>query len=361
MEIEVYRRVGSAGFDYDLSAIFDGWQSLIVTKNYYACDQFELVIPLSATNVGLFQVDTCLLINGEYFFVNTVTCDDLETAKLKVSGQSLAGKYSDRIINRVYSVNKKPESIVYDHFNMEMVAPSDTNRKFTYLTLAALTAWSNANIQYQRSYDTVEKAVEDLFETYNFGFTESATSSIAVGNTITIYKGQDLSNVVEISVEFENLLNEGFESNTTDYKTTAFVFGEGDGAARKSVAINASNAGIERRELYVDARDLQQTTDDGTLTDAQYNAALTSRGNEKLAEQQKVLTLSGELNMQSKLFTFGVDYGLGDTVKIKSKTFGVSKTATITSVKYTYDHTGEYIEPIFGKESPTVFDILKRK
>lgn len=69
-------------------------------------------------------------------------------------------------------------------------------------------------------------------------------------------------------------------------------FGEGDGSARLNVKLNDNLAGLEREEIYVDARDIQKQTQDGsgkdiTLTDSQYKATLTSRGIENLQNKKK--------------------------------------------------------------------------
>ena len=70
-------------------------------------------------------------------------------------------------------------------------------------------------------------------------------------------------------------------------------------------------SGLERKEIYVDARDLQQTVDDVKMPDAQYIATLQSRGKEKLTEQPRVLALNGTINLNDSLFVYGRDYKLG--------------------------------------------------
>ena len=54
--------------------------------------------------------------------------------------------------------------------------------------------------------------------------------------------------------------------------------------------------GLFRRELYIDARDLQSDSDpDKPLTEEEYTAVLTARGKEKLAEHQLVRSFSAEV------------------------------------------------------------------
>lgn len=63
----------------------------------------------------------------------------------------------------------------------------------------------------------------------------------------------------------------------------AYVLGEGEGSERVLVTVD-QRGGAESRELYVDARDLQQ----GDLTYAQYTELLITRGREKLAETRRL-------------------------------------------------------------------------
>lgn len=361
MEIEVFSQDLSDQWHFQSAKIFDGFKSLSVSLNYYTYSTFELFVGLTPENVQLFVPETILFMEGLYFYVDNAKVDDSSTAELKVSGKSLLGKTTDRIILRNYTRSARPEQIVWDHLNSEVVNPSDSKRKIQYLTLAAAPNLGNAVIQYQNSYGKVSEEAETLCTSYDFGIRETGTALGKPGNSIELFKGHDLSDVVEFSEDFENLTKAGYQNNSFDESTTAMVFGEGEGAARKSVVVNDGKTGLERKELYVDARDIQQTTTDATMTDTQYKAALTNRGNAKLTERKRILTLTGETPVTSKLFKLGEDYWLGDTVTLRSSLYNLKKESTITTIKKTYDSKGLFIEPIFGKESPTIYDILGRE
>ena len=141
------------------------------------------------------------------------------------------------------------------------------NKLFICRTTAAITS---SNISYQNSYGNVEEEIEGLCESYNFGFDEipisngriGSTSNGQVGTNIRFRKSEDVSSVVQFSAEFENVTNESLEKNNYDEATTALIYGEGEGKARKHTQVNNNLSGLERKEIYVDARDLQQTVDD---------------------------------------------------------------------------------------------------
>ncbi|MCT0486834.1 siphovirus ReqiPepy6 Gp37-like family protein [Lactococcus cremoris] len=383
MDIEVFKRVGTSGFNFKSAGILDVFESLTVNWRYYTYSQFSLKILLEDVQkiifnnseeiqrrkdilFSLFISDNILNINDVYFYIDRVVCDDSTKGEVIISGKSLRAKSLKRIVYRIYHQTKKPEQIIYDHINNEVVNPSQTSRKIQYLSITSPGTLSTSTVDYQNSYGVVCDEVDALCSTYDIGIRETATNLQNPHNKLEIVKGKDLSDVVEFSVDFDNLLSESYESSNFDEATMAWVFGEGDGSARLNVKLNDNLAGLEREEIYVDARDIQKQTQDGsgkdiTLTDSQYKATLTSRGIEKLAEQEEVLTLNGDIDLESDLFVYGKDYELGDRVRFTSKLFNLTKTSVLAGIDETWDNTGHHMSPLWDKESPTVFDIIKRR
>ncbi|MEQ7060927.1 hypothetical protein ABQD70_10375, partial [Lactococcus petauri] len=80
-----------------------------------------------------------------------------------------------RIVYRIYHQTKKPEQIIYDHLNNEVVNPSQANRKIQYLSIAAPAALSTTNVDYQKSYGVVSDEVDNLCSTYDIGIREVGT------------------------------------------------------------------------------------------------------------------------------------------------------------------------------------------
>ena len=383
MDIEVFKRVGTSGFNFKSAGILDVFESLTVNWRYYTYSQFSLKILLEDVQkiifnnseeiqrrkdilFSLFISDNILNINDVYFYIDRVVCDDSTKGEVVISGKSLRAKSLKRIVYRIYHQTKKPEQIIYDHINNEVVNPSQASRKIQYLSITSPGTLSTSTVDYQNSYGVVCDEVDALCSTYDTGIRETATNLQNPHNKLEIVKGKDLSDVVEFNVDFDNLLSESYESSNFDEATMAWVFGEGDGSARLNVKLNDNLAGLEREEIYVDARDIQKQTQDGsgkdiTLTDSQYKATLTSRGIEKLAEQEEVLTLNGDIDLESDLFVYGKDYELGDRVRFTSKLFNLTKTSVLAGIDETWDNTGHHMSPLWDKESPTVFDIIKRR
>ena len=89
------------------------------------------------------------------------------------------------------------------------------------------------------------------------------------------------------SPQWGNLLNAGWSFADTDYANVALVQGAGEGDERATVWVGDVNAtGSDRRELYIDARDIQPDEDNKETTTSQtYLQKLADRGGEKLLSQ----------------------------------------------------------------------------
>ncbi len=124
----------------------------------------------------------------------------------------------------------------------------------------------------------------------------------------------------------------------------------------------ANTTGLARRELYIDARDLQSDSDpDNPLTSEEYAAVLETRGREKMAEHQLVKSFSAVVRTLDPTYTLGEDFQLGDTITVIDRRLGVTVDAVVQGVERSVGENGESMTLTFGYGQPTVYDILKRK
>lgn len=120
--------------------------------------------------------------------------------------------------------------------------------------------------------------------------------------------------------------------------------------------------GLSRREIYIDARDLQSDSDpDDPLTPEEYAAVLTTRGRGKLTEHQLVRSFAATVRERDATYTLGEDYKLGDTITVIDETLDITADAVVQGVTRSIGRDGETMELILGYSQPTAYDILKRK
>ena len=147
----------------------------------------------------------------------------------------------------------------------------------------------------------------------------------------------------------------------------AFVQGEGEGADRVSMVSGDNKLiGFDRKELYVDARDLQSNSTDENghpieLTPNQYKTVLWNRGNDKLSECITTETFEAKIRVLGDVqYKFNKDYFKGDKVTIRDNQLGVMISARITEVEE--DFGEEYnLVLTFGYSYPTILQKIKRK
>lgn len=124
--------------------------------------------------------------------------------------------------------------------------------------------------------------------------------------------------------------------------------------------------GFGRRELYVDARDIQSESvnEDGTtttLTPTEYDAALVNRGDDKLAECKTTETFEAQIRVFGDVqYEFGKDYQKGDKVTVRDRQLNVVVSARITEVEEDFDD--EYALVLtFGYSYPTIMQKVKQQ
>ena len=135
------------------------------------------------------------------------------------------------------------------------------------------------------------------------------------------YQPSEKPNLV-FSKQYGNLSEPKITLSTEGAKNYAIVFGKGEGEDRTHTTVDMTN-GQDRRELVVDAKDLQM--DDGeTLED--YLKRLQSRGIEKLLERQNIFSCAFKPNVKD----FGIKYDLGDVLTINLSEYGLKLKARVS-------------------------------
>lgn len=176
---------------------------------------------------------------------------------------------------------------------------------------------------------------------------------------------------VIFSYSLSNLTRSTFDKDMTDYRTVAYVAGEGEGNDRKWIEVYQDGVkgtdqewdsiGWLRDEMFVDARDLQKTTDNKTYTDAEYEEMLKQRGMENLAEHIVFVSYDSTVTNEGKKYRYGTDFSNGDFVTVVDNELGIEVDAQITEVTKSREGTKEILDITFGYQSLQLNDKLRRK
>lgn len=348
------------------------YTSLTWPDKYNGYDSFELYAPVTDHNRDLLQKGYILYIKKRNACIVEIIDSEFDEEGKRtylIKGRTIEALLESRIIWNPYScTNKYISTIMYDIVNENCVNPTNSSRKIPYLYCAKDTFIGN-KIEYQESDSTVYKALVDLSQEQEIGFTIDFLPENKKLQ-FRVYQGDDLSkysdsNCILLSTTMEDILSSDYYLNIQAEKNVALVAGEGTGSKRKKISVGESNSqGFNRKELYVDARDLQSTVykEDGseqTLTESEYLSSLTTRGLNSLAKCSIAQTFEAQIRTIGGQYSFGIDYNNGDKILMQDAVLGIQVAGRITNVVYTYGKTNR-LTLTFGYSQPSLVERIKQ-
>lgn len=193
----------------------------------------------------------------------------------------------------------------------------------------------------QISDKTVLEYCEEIAEEIDAGFRlrfDKANKKLL----FEVYKPVKNENLI-FAVKFGNLAEIIYSETDNQFKNIAVVAGAGEGEARITVTVGDLTAtGAARREMYVDARQIQKEEEE---TEEAYKTRLENEGLEKLAAQIKIENLSAKISSDD----FGKKYNLGDVVTCILDDLGVKLDTRIIGFSYVSQNNQTTMELEFGK------------
>lgn len=356
---ENFNRLGMVGsFSY-----------LLWRKKYGPCGEAVLHADVTAKNIELLKKGNILYRqddNEAMYIYNRNFSDSSGVEQLVVKCFSVVKWTDRRILWGQYNFNETPELIMRQAISNSMINPTVSMRKIAQVKLAAIKGFGAIH-QQQISYKQVNEVLESLCDTHDVGI-----RSLFDGRELfyDFYEGADrtidqMDNPhIILSKSRGNLLSSNFEDADNDLKNTALIAGAGEGAARKMATIGESNSGLNRRELFIDAREISDTKDvDETQTpipEAEYSRLLLSKGDEKLAEYVEFIAFDCELDVTKENTKYGEDFFLGDLITTKDEQIDMLLNSRVMEVDEVFQQDGKSIYVRVGKSVPTLPQALKR-
>lgn len=346
--------------------LVDQFTSFIWTRKYYDTGSFSLYC--DAGYYSLFQ-------SGSYLYRS----DDMELGVLEslnfsqsdtgeksvnVKGRFLKGILADRVIDKVQNLSGKTGDIMIRLVNLLAISSSDPARKIPHLSCAPELGYGS-NIEVQATGDIL------LDKLHSLGKEDELSCRISylhnnhsllfeVWQGLDRTQGQSDNSWAVFSDQYENIQSLSYVTDHSSSKNFAYIAGAGEGEDRTVVTLDQTN-GQPRRELYVDARDLQRKKDDDTeMTEEEYTAVLLQRGKEKLEEYPLVETFDAKVNVYSNL-EYKTDYDLGDKCTFLNQDLGIEAETRITEITETYENGGVTISLVFGEGQMTIMQRIKRE
>lgn len=340
--------------DFESIAVIDTYESMIWTDRYNAYGDFEIYFAMDESLLEYIKEDYYLwLKDSEHSMIIEdikIDADTEEGNRLIVTGRSLESILERRIIwgQRIFSGNL--QNAIQIMLNENIISPSVADRKIANFIFVPSTDSKITSLTIDNQYtgDDLYTVIKGLCEENNIGFKIVLTDDNQFA--FSLYAGADRSYdqtenpYVVFSPNFENIINSNYFSSKAGYRNVTLVAGEGEGASRKTTVVGSAS-GLDRRELFTDARDISSDTEDGTLSDAEYIAQLRTKGLKNLADHMITTAFEGEVEV-TRLFKYGEDFFIGDIVQIVNE-YGNENSAYISELIISNSDEGLSIYPTF--------------
>ena len=365
--------------------IIDTYSSAIWASRYNDIGDCELVISASEENFK--KIEECKYIarNDDDMVckikkINLKT-DEENGDELILTGIDITDILNQRIVVKQTNFNGLVEDYIRTLINDSIIKPTDADRRIKNFLLADKVGFSDA-IREQVTYDYVGNKVKELCKQYGWGYRVTVHNNNFV---FVLYMGRDISKYITFSHNYDNISTTDYSKDDSNIKNVALIAGEGEGVARRTTTIG-KGVGIDRHELYVDARSVSSEidydellinypngkekvinnviyyqvnginiavltkNDAGEITNVQlcnniYMENLKNTGYEKMSEYASITSFAGEI-IVGMSYKYKKDYKLGDIVKIVNE-YGISINVRISEVIENRDDNGYTMEPTF--------------
>lgn len=258
----------------------DVWVSLYWDSPYYSEGRFTLEVRPTTENLQLLQ-------EGRWL----VRSDETPRIPMRICGRANQNEGANLVVSgypATWLLTKRVSVAVVKNQNAEQAMRALVQAAKPWPRLALGTAYGFDTVfDKQTSGGSVFDYCQTIGQACDLGFRVILDGKGAEKKLLfeCFRPAFDPNN--RYSPQWGNLLNAGWSFADTDYANVALVQGAGEGDARATVWVgDVDSTGSARREMYIDARDIQPDEDNKETTTSQtYLQKLADRGGEKLLSQ----------------------------------------------------------------------------
>lgn len=331
----------------NLLGVVDEFQSLTWERFWQRLSTFDLTLPMSADLLPYLEIGNFIMrddINDVYMINSVEYSRDINGYLIAhVMGVDSLALLNQRIVKDQVNFRGQVDNLIA-RLLFENAIPHEGYTLDDYRSLGTLFSVNISGVvsdvvDMQIQYDPLLDKIYELCVQYRLGIRGRRSNNTIV---IDITVQEDHSDTIFFSDGMENLASWSLTQSNADYKSIAYIAGEGEGANRAVVTFGQGR-GLDRFEIYVDARDLTRETETGVLPPDIYRYMLRQRGNEELINHPITFDLMAE--GENVVYHFPDDYNLGYIVYIE--TFNTDVYALVAGVTEIIDANGYSIFPTF--------------
>lgn len=354
--------------NYNVLGELDNFYSLIWHRKYFDVGRFQLVMapePILQETRYLYRSDADE--TGRVDKINPMQ-DETGATQFMLSGRFLEGILDDRIIIPVYTTttSKQAGTVIRDLITRNIISPSDIARKIGNVRIGTVAA-TDTVAALQVTYDNLKQYVYELClqvgcsirAAYDFD-TDEIVFEVWTGKDRT--QDQSANSWAVFSDTFDNINQIDYYRDTENYKNFVYVAGEGEGSARIVETLNEVGTGEDRRELYVDARDLRMEDENQQpISEVNYRKILKQRGKEKKSSWTVIENVDCEISVYNQALVYKQDYDLGDICTVQYNKLGITVEKRITECIETWEDNSLSVNTIFGEDTLNFWNVSAHK
>ena len=344
MEINIIDR------DFNFLGQIDEYKSFMPSKKWHGAGKFEFHLQANTTHAECLQKENIIFTTEKKAYVILYREANSKDGQLIIKGMEIKSYLARWLVfppegYAYYRVNSNVETIMKEYVTATLQRKGITN--------IAVAENQNRGIQtvYQSRYKNLAEELEKLSLASGLGWDivldlENKRFVFDVFEGLDRTESQDVNPNAIFSIEYDNIGEQKLIESRLGYANTAIVAGQGEGADRE-ITIVGDGEGLDSFELFVDARDLENSTD------------LPARGEQKLAEVQEIFTFDSRVLVDKNLI-YEEDFNLGDLVTIQNSKWDVTVDRRITELTEIYESSGFRLDVTFGESLPTIIDLVKK-
>lgn len=328
----------------ELQGIIDEFSSLIWIRRYQQPGEFELRTPYAEESKRLLVPENIIQKYDGMTSVDAgvIECLYMTSDEIVVKGRFLESYLDRRLIKDTTYYNGNAEDSMRSIISNMVSVP---------LLNLGTDHGLTETLEFQATYKSVLNIIEKTCRATTLGFRIYPDFS-SRKMYFEVYKGADRTSSaaakVIFSEKYDNLLNEAYSYDSTDYKTKAFASQLIDDV--RTTYTVGSGTGLDLREICI-----QTTVDTNNRTAAEIEASMKTQGQRGL-EAHKIAESFTFSTDADKPFVYRTDYDVGDLVHVKHIAWNIDLSLRITEIEEDYEEGGREIILTCGSPLPEIMD-----
>ncbi|MBE6055843.1 hypothetical protein [Clostridium sp.] len=307
MDISTIKIINS---NFDFLGDIEDYISFYFVRNFTKAKEFQIVAPIKYINI---------LKDEHIIFINSKKAGIIEEVEVDESKKIITVKGRDlkSIMGRRITVppqgkshdeiKANAEEVIKHYIINNCITPIDSKRKIEQLEVAA-NKKRGSIISWQSRFKYLDFELEQVCNAAGLGweiYLDIDRKRFIFDVVEGVDRTKDYNSRVIFSEEFDNITNSTHTNNSLSYKTMGYVAGQGEGEDRAVQEVfKTTDTGLTRRELFIDARDIENENNLG------------DRAKAKLAEWDYITNIESEVINSN--FEYEKDWDLGDIVILKN-------------------------------------------